>query len=254
MELRIHDKKLFEKLVKQRGFFNQKSYSSFRRQLNLWGFKKIGKRSKESCGVYGHPMFLRESPRLCNAISRCGGSSKLLDNEIKALMEQENASKILNSSSTHSSTVTPSTYDKFDITAVTESTLSISTDNQASSKQEEYHFYGNLRRPRETYSFKPPFEEEVCSSTYYEPTQSYEKDTMLEELECFDFEDSYEEYRPKPTQSSFSSSDFFQSHHVVEDIEEDAYCEIEPLQLDEEISPLPSNINFGKYLREALEN
>ncbi|GFH55372.1 hypothetical protein CTEN210_11848 [Chaetoceros tenuissimus] len=241
---RIHDKNLFEKLVKQRGFFNQKSYSSFRRQLNLWGFKKIGKRSKESCGVYGHPLFLRENPRLCSAISRCGSSSKL-DKEVKALMEQENASKIINSS-IHSSTVTPSAYESnFDVTAVTESTMSISTDNQASLKQEEYQFYGNLRRPRETYSFKPREEEEVCSSAYYNSTTCHNDENdacMLQELECFD----------SPMQSSHNSSFDLFNTQMAEEFDEDAFCEIEPLQLDEELTPLPSHC--GKYLSDALGN
>ena len=83
---RIHDKRLFEQLVKQRGFFNQKSYSSFRRQLNLWGFKKIGKRCKADCGVYGHPLFLREYPHLCKTISRYDDQISILFGEKQNLV------------------------------------------------------------------------------------------------------------------------------------------------------------------------
>lgn len=252
---RIHDKKLFEKLVREHGFFNQKSYSSFRRQLNLWGFKKIGKRSKAELGVYGHPLFLRENPRLCYAIARSGGSSKT-DKEIKVLMEQENASKIINFSSF---TPNPGTQDegKFDVTAVTDSTKSIVADNQSSmNQQEKYQFYGNLRRPRQTYLFQP-FEDKVSSNNaHYTFTNNYENDSnMLEELEYCDSEDhtSYE-YKSQPSKSSrHSSQDLFHSQ-VVEDFDEDALMEIEPLQLDEEITPLPLNMDIGKYLSEALEN
>ena len=121
------------------------------------------------------------------------------------------------------------------------------------NQQEEYQFYGSLRRPRQTYSFNPQ-EEEGCSSSYYNLTTSYENDTsMLEDLECFDSEVSYEEYIPKTIQESrHSSPDLFHSQ-VEEDFDEDTFMEIEPLQLDEEIKPLPSNLDIGKYLSEALE-
>ena len=83
---RIHDKTQFEKLVRERGFFNQKSYSSFRRQLNLWGFKKIGNRCAANCGVYGHPLFLKENPSLCHGITRSGRISRSA--EMKVLLDQ----------------------------------------------------------------------------------------------------------------------------------------------------------------------
>ncbi|GFH55370.1 hypothetical protein CTEN210_11846 [Chaetoceros tenuissimus] len=136
---RIHDKKLFEKLVKQRGFFNQKSYSSFRRQLNLWGFKKIGKRCAEHCGVYGHPMFLRDNPRLSAAMNRkhCelfkSKQSTEFDDDIIS-SEVEDAS-------------TSSFYFQDSLRAVTESTKSIDTvDHQRRGEERKYFYYNNIRK------------------------------------------------------------------------------------------------------------
>lgn len=57
----------------------------------------------------------------------------------------------------------------------------------------------------------------------------------------------------KPMQSSHqhSSFDLFNTQ-MAEEFDEDAFCEIEPLQLDEELTPLPSHC--GKYLSDALGN
>ena len=49
-------------------FFRQKNYSSFRRQLNLWGFKRINKGPDQ--GAYYHELFLRGKPYLCRSIVR----------------------------------------------------------------------------------------------------------------------------------------------------------------------------------------
>lgn len=182
---RIHDKKQFEKLVKQRGFFNQKSYSSFRRQLNLWGFKKIGKRCAADCGVYGHPMFLRGNPRICAAISRknCDPfknkqSSVLIDDEVISM-----DGEVRRTFSYFSEEASVSG----DLRAVTDSTKSIDTNRyQRQDQDKNYVYYNNIRRNKPM-MFEPMFE----------PFQ------------------------------------------------------IEPLQLDEGFTPLPSK--YGVLLREAIE-
>jgi len=49
-------------------FFRQKNYASFRRQLNIWGFKRIIKGPDH--GAYYHELFLRGKPYLCRAMNR----------------------------------------------------------------------------------------------------------------------------------------------------------------------------------------
>jgi len=63
-----HDQKRCEELVLPR-FFNQKHYSSFRRQLNLWGFKRITQSGPDN-GAYYHELFLRSKTFLCRGINR----------------------------------------------------------------------------------------------------------------------------------------------------------------------------------------
>jgi len=76
--LHVHDQKKAEEAILPR-FFNQRKYSSFRRQLNLWGFKRITQPGSDN-GAYYNPMFLRSKPFLCRGINRiassAGGSSK----------------------------------------------------------------------------------------------------------------------------------------------------------------------------------
>lgn len=64
----IHDPKRAEKEVLRR-FFKQTKYSSFRRQLNLWGFKRLVQSGSDN-GCYYHEMFLRGKPFLCCGICR----------------------------------------------------------------------------------------------------------------------------------------------------------------------------------------
>lgn len=50
--------------------FNQSTFSSFRRQLNLYGFTLLTKRGSSKCIVYYHEMFLQGRPDLCYLIKR----------------------------------------------------------------------------------------------------------------------------------------------------------------------------------------
>jgi len=70
---RVHNRKKAEELIFHR-FFDQTRYSSFRRQLNLWGFKRLTQNGADS-GAYYHEMFLRSKPVLCRSIRREAGFS-----------------------------------------------------------------------------------------------------------------------------------------------------------------------------------
>lgn len=77
----VHNVKLFEEQVLEH-FFNQKHYSSFRRQLNLWDFKRIvGKSNRtkvqrdEDQGTYYHECFLRTKWFLLPRIKRSGAKA-----------------------------------------------------------------------------------------------------------------------------------------------------------------------------------
>lgn len=50
-------------------YFNQNSFASFIRQLNLYGFKRIT-RAGSDCGSYYHELFLRGKLQLCYRIQR----------------------------------------------------------------------------------------------------------------------------------------------------------------------------------------
>jgi hypothetical protein len=64
---KVHDSKAFlEKVMPN--YFSQSKYESFRRQLNLYGFRRISKGS--DMGVYYHQFFMRSEPSLCHSISR----------------------------------------------------------------------------------------------------------------------------------------------------------------------------------------
>ena len=66
---KVGDKKRFEKEVQSR-FFTQTNYTSFRRQLNLWGFKRIEDKKSEDCGAYFHPQFKRSDKYGCRLMRR----------------------------------------------------------------------------------------------------------------------------------------------------------------------------------------
>lgn len=59
----IIQKKKFEEVLLTK-FFNTKKYESFRKQLNVWGFKRVKNKS------WYHEMFLRSKPELCQFMKR----------------------------------------------------------------------------------------------------------------------------------------------------------------------------------------
>jgi len=64
---KIHDEKLFKEYV-LREYFNS-TLESFKRQLYIYGFKKIGKRFADS-GAYYHAKFIFRQQHLCNRIDK----------------------------------------------------------------------------------------------------------------------------------------------------------------------------------------
>lgn len=74
---KVHDKETFEKLVQPR-FFAQTSYTSFRRQLNLWNFKRVKRDSfsqdaedkSDDIGSYYHADFVRDDPYRCRLMRK----------------------------------------------------------------------------------------------------------------------------------------------------------------------------------------
>ena len=57
--------KKMEQHILPRFFKGQKQYASFRRQLNLWGFRRINQKGTDK-GAYYHKMFVRGKPHLCH--------------------------------------------------------------------------------------------------------------------------------------------------------------------------------------------
>jgi len=70
---RVHNIKAFETYILPKVFKHNK-YSSFRRQLNLWGFKRLFQKSTDN-GAYYHELFLRSKVFLHHHIRRDGGKS-----------------------------------------------------------------------------------------------------------------------------------------------------------------------------------
>lgn len=66
---RVHDVKEFEDKVQAKFFGKQANYTSFRRQLNLWGFKRINERG-QNYGSYVHQKFCRDDEYLCRTMTR----------------------------------------------------------------------------------------------------------------------------------------------------------------------------------------
>ena len=60
--------KKMEQHILPRFFKGQKQYASFRRQLNLWGFRHVNQKGADK-GAYYHEMFLSGKPHLCRDIS-----------------------------------------------------------------------------------------------------------------------------------------------------------------------------------------
>jgi len=63
-----HDPLKMDELLLPR-FFKQKQYASFRRQLNLWGFRRLSQKGADD-GAYYHELFLRSKPYLCRDMRR----------------------------------------------------------------------------------------------------------------------------------------------------------------------------------------
>jgi hypothetical protein len=65
---RVYNIDKFEKEIMPRFFAKQHRYRSFQRQLNFYGFQRIGYGILE--GSYGHPLFIRGNEDLCRQIKR----------------------------------------------------------------------------------------------------------------------------------------------------------------------------------------
>ncbi|KAL7521480.1 hypothetical protein ACHAWX_006155 [Stephanocyclus meneghinianus] len=64
---KIHKPQVFTEVIMPR-FFNQSKYTSFQRQLNLYGFNRLS-RGRDS-GAYHHELFLRGKPALATRLLR----------------------------------------------------------------------------------------------------------------------------------------------------------------------------------------
>lgn len=69
---KIHDFDVFARELLPR-YFRQTKFSSFKRQMNLYGFRKV--LSGTDCGSYYHELFLRGRPDLAMILRRVGGKS-----------------------------------------------------------------------------------------------------------------------------------------------------------------------------------
>jgi|AntRauTorckE5430_2_1112549.scaffolds.fasta_scaffold06699_3 hypothetical protein len=72
---RVRNVVKFEDIILPR-FFNLCKHASFRRQLNLWGFRRIIEKASEDHGSYCHDLFIRGDERLLRTISRHGPKQK----------------------------------------------------------------------------------------------------------------------------------------------------------------------------------
>lgn len=76
----MRDVRRFEEFVLPK-FFKQTMYSSFRRQLNLWGFKRLVQKSPDH-GAYYHEHFLRSKPFLHCYLSRAQQERESKDSKL----------------------------------------------------------------------------------------------------------------------------------------------------------------------------
>lgn len=76
---KVHDIKAFENEVLPHFFPQQRKYASFRRQLSIYGFKRLLKTGSDQNGYY-HEMFLRGKPYLCRLIPRVVKKQNAFDN------------------------------------------------------------------------------------------------------------------------------------------------------------------------------
>lgn len=76
---KVHDIKAFENEVLPHFFPQQRKYASFRRQLSIYGFKRLLKTGSDQNGYY-HEMFLRGKSYLCRLIPRVVKKQNGFDN------------------------------------------------------------------------------------------------------------------------------------------------------------------------------
>mmetsp|Transcript_11505 Transcript_11505/g.25211 ORF Transcript_11505/g.25211 Transcript_11505/m.25211 type:complete len:456 (-) Transcript_11505:115-1482(-) len=91
----IHRPKQFEQVMLHL-FFNNIKWTSFRRQLNLYGFKLVRKGTYVGC--YYHKLFLRGRPEFCSRIKRIEKEEKAIN--IPSNSKQLNVHSILSSQQT----------------------------------------------------------------------------------------------------------------------------------------------------------
>lgn len=75
--MQVHIPEAFvEKVMKNH--FQQTKYKSFQRQLNLWGFERNNKESRER-GSYHHPLFIKGRKDLCQEMGRQKANSPITE-------------------------------------------------------------------------------------------------------------------------------------------------------------------------------
>lgn len=94
---RVHDPIQFENTVMKR-FFNQTQYKSFQRQLNMYGFTRIGKGNRAT-SAYKHPCFIRGNPDACRFMVRIKIKNKGLKSKT---IVKTNATRIVSNQHLHS--------------------------------------------------------------------------------------------------------------------------------------------------------
>jgi hypothetical protein len=77
---KIHNVMRFEQEIMGKYFFQSK-FSSFKRQLYVYGFQQIGEGFADS-GAYFHELFLRNRPDFCKHIVRCVTASTSASNHL----------------------------------------------------------------------------------------------------------------------------------------------------------------------------
>lgn len=77
IRFRVHDRAAFETLIQPVHFPTQSDFASFRRQLNLYDYKRISKDLKEEDGYYFHPKFSRGKRPLCYQMCRHLATTKI---------------------------------------------------------------------------------------------------------------------------------------------------------------------------------
>jgi len=85
---KVRDIHKFEESVLPRFFQHQKKFASFRRQLNLYGFKRLCRPGPDN-GAYYHQLFLRARPYLCRSMARVSSLQGSSDTRVASNPEHE---------------------------------------------------------------------------------------------------------------------------------------------------------------------